>query len=67
MQLTLGQNPAVIAIGDDVSSTALFFNEAIMTGALIFFAVAMVMDESYDQATGPLALGLTVFQGILSA
>ncbi|CAK8683073.1 unnamed protein product [Clavelina lepadiformis] len=63
----MGKNPSVIAVPDDVSSMSVFLNEAAMTGILVFFAVAMVVDKSYDQATGPLAIGLTVFQGILSA
>ena len=44
----------------------MFFNEAIITGILIFFCVATVVDDSYDQPLGALAVGLTVFQGVLS-
>ena len=40
-------------------------HEIVVTGAMIFFAVATVVQEDYDQQTGPLAIGLTVFQGVI--
>ena len=67
VQITLGDRPSIVIIPSDVSGAAVFFNEAIMTGGLIFFAVTMVTDQTYDQPTGALAIGLTVFQGALSA
>lgn len=33
---------------------------------MVFFANMMVVDKTYDQATGPLAIGITVFQGIIA-
>merc|ERR1712126_444449 len=35
-------------------------------GTMVFFTNVMVGDKTYDQATGPLAIGLTVFQGIIA-
>nr|XP_002128950.1 aquaporin-like [Ciona intestinalis] len=53
-------------ISDDANIPAIFFCEVITTGIIIFYTLAMVVDKSYDQATGPLAIGMTVFQGILA-
>ena len=66
MQGILGETPSAIVVPDDANSVSVFVSEAILTGILCFFCVATVVDESYDNATGALAVGLSVFQGIIS-
>jgi len=65
-KLILGETPAAIIVGDDIPTASIFFNELIITGVLMFFCVATVVDDNYDQPLGALAVGLTVFQGVLS-
>jgi len=57
--------PGPIEVAPDAYIPAVIGYEIIVTGAMVFFAVAMVVPKDYDQATGPLAIGLTVFQGVL--
>jgi len=57
--------PGPIMVSEDANIAAVICHELIITGIFVFFAAATVVQEDYDQATGPLAIGLTFFQGIL--
>lgn len=61
-----GDQPGPFLIAEDANISAIFACEVMITGTMVFFANAMVVDKTYDQATGPLAIGITVFQGILA-
>lgn len=58
-------DPGPFLISDEANISAILAYEIMATGAMCFFTCVMVGDKSYDQATGPLAIGITVFQGIL--
>ena len=66
IQLILCETPSAIIVGDDLNGTSVFLHEAFITGILMFYAVATAVDDSYDQPLGALAVGLTVFQGIIA-
>nr|XP_004226091.2 aquaporin-like [Ciona intestinalis] len=61
-----GEDLVPLYIQDDANITAIFFCEFITTGFIMFFTLAMVVDKTYQQHTGPFALGMTVFQGVLA-
>jgi len=57
--------PGPISVAEGANILSVIGHEIVVTGAMIFFAVATVVQEDYDQQTGPLAIGLTVFQGVI--
>lgn len=57
--------PGPFLISDDANIPAIIGYEIMATGIMCFFTNVMVGDKTYDQSTGPLAIGITVFQGIL--
>jgi len=66
LQAIKGDEPGPFLIAEDANVTAIFFCEVMITGVMVFFTNVMVVDKSYDQATGALAIGITVFQGIIA-
>jgi len=66
-KLIIGEDPSTIAVPEDASSVTVAMNEMFMTGMLMFFILCTAMDKTYDQQTGAMAVGFTVFQGALSA
>merc|ERR1712179_209140 len=65
-KLILGETPSAILVGDDLNGASVFLHEAFITGILMFYAAATAIDPSFDQPLGALAVGLTVFQGIIA-
>ncbi|CAK8675622.1 unnamed protein product [Clavelina lepadiformis] len=65
-QAIKGDEPGPFLIADDANIAAIFCCEVMITGTMVFFTNVMVVDKTYDQATGPLAIGITVFQGIIA-
>jgi len=57
--------PGPIVVAESANILSIIGHEIVITGAMIYWVLAMVIEEKYDQATGPLAAGLTVFQGII--
>jgi len=60
-----GDAPGPITVAEGANIAAVIFHEAIVTGAMVLFAIVTVVQKDYDQSTGPIAIGFTVFQGIL--
>nr|XP_018672120.1 aquaporin-8-like isoform X2 [Ciona intestinalis] len=65
-QAIKNDEPGPFLIPDDANISAILCCEVMITGCMVFFTVTMVVDKTYNQATGPLAIGLTVFQGIIA-
>ena len=63
----MGRNPGYLFVAEDVSVVTVGVNETLMTSFLVFFILCVGMEKTYENPLGPLAIGLTVFQGILSA
>lgn len=61
-----GDDIGPFLISDDANISAILACEVMITGIMCFFTNIMVGDKSYDQPTGALAIGITVFQGILA-
>lgn len=61
-----GDDIGPFLIPDDANIPAILACEIVTTGIMCFFTNVMVGDKTYDQATGPMAIGITVFQGILA-
>uniref|UniRef100_H2Z382 Aquaporin n=1 Tax=Ciona savignyi TaxID=51511 RepID=H2Z382_CIOSA len=51
-----GETITPFYINDDANIVAIFFCEVITTGVIMFYALVTVVDKTYDQATGPLAI-----------
>jgi len=66
-KLIMGRNPGYLLVVEDVSVITVGVNETLMTSFLVFFILCVGMEKTYENPLGPLAIGLTVFQGILSA
>jgi len=66
-KLVIGRNPGYLVVPENVSVLTVGINETFMTSFLVFFILCVAMEESYENPLGPLAIGLSVFQGILSA
>jgi len=66
LQAVKGDEPGPFLIAEDANIAMILCCEIITTGIMVFFTVVMVGDKTYDQATGPLAIGLTVFEGIIA-
>lgn len=56
-----------VTVPEDASGVIVAFNEVFVTGYLMFFILCVAMDDKFSEATGALAIGFTVFQGILSS
>ena len=65
-QIICGGQPGHMTVGDELSWVSVATNEFLTTGFLVFFIMCIAMDTSFDNPLGPLAIGLTVFQGILT-
>lgn len=66
IQRIKGDDIGPFLIADDANISAILACEVVTTGIMCFFTNVMVGDKKYDQSTGPLAIGITVFQGILA-
>jgi len=66
-KIICGGQPGHMTVGDELSWVSVATNEFLTTGFLVFFIMCIAMDTSFDNPLGPLAIGLTVFQGILTS
>jgi len=67
-KLICGGQPGHMAVDvTQLSWVSVATNEFLTTGFLVFFIMCIAMDATFDNPLGPLAIGLTVFQGILTS
>lgn len=66
LQSIKGDEPGPFRIPDGLNVGAVIGAEVMSTGVMVFFGLAMTFDKKYTQATGPMAIGFTIFQGILA-